>query len=54
MAERRTDRVKASQKALAAMPPKAAAKATAAARAENRTYPTSAQRQRALKQTGGR
>jgi len=44
---KRTDRARASQRALAKMPPKAAARALGKARAEGRTYPTSGQRTRA-------
>lgn len=51
MASKRADRVKASQKALGAMSPRAAARATGKARAEGRTYPTSGQRARATAKT---
>lgn len=47
MASKRKDRVKASQKALAAMSPEAASRAVGKARATGRTYPTSGQRARA-------
>lgn len=47
MATKREDRVRASQRALAKMPPRAAAKAVGKARAEGRTYPTSRQREEA-------
>jgi hypothetical protein len=50
----RMDRVRESQAALSRMPPQAAAKAVAKARAEGRTYPTSAQRRRAVRMTRGR
>lgn len=49
MANKRPERVKASQRALAKLPPRAAGKAIAKARAEGRTYPTSGQRARAKK-----
>jgi hypothetical protein len=43
---KRTDRVRASQRALARMHPRAASRAVAKARATGRTYPTSGQRRR--------
>jgi hypothetical protein len=46
MAGKRKERVKASQKALAKMEPKAASKAIAKARGTGRTFPTSGQRER--------
>jgi len=53
MARKRGDRVRASQRALAAMPPRAAKRALAKARAQGRTYPTSGQRARAMRGGGG-
>lgn len=50
----RADRVRASKNALAAMPPRARALAKEKAAADNRSYPTSAQRARAKRITGGR
>lgn len=47
MSNKRTDRVRASQRALAAMPTAAALRAMQKARATGRTYPTSGQRARA-------
>lgn len=44
---KRTDRVRASQRALANMPRRAANRAIGKARAQGRTYPTSGQRARA-------
>lgn len=46
MATKRSDRVKASQRALAEKEPAAATRAIAKARATGRTYPTSGQRER--------
>lgn len=47
MSDKRQDRVEASQRQLAEMPQRAARRAVGKARSENRTFPTSGQRQRA-------
>jgi len=52
MGRKRSDRVRASQRALAAMPPAAAKRALRKARAQGRTYPTSGQRARAMRGRG--
>lgn len=51
MANVRRDRVKASKKALAAMPPRARARAMGKAEATGRVFPTSGQRGRAKKRS---
>jgi hypothetical protein len=51
MGGKRKDRVRASQKALGEMDPRAAARAIGKAKATGRTYPTSGQRGRAKKRT---
>jgi hypothetical protein len=51
MAGKRKERVRASQKALGAMSPRAAARAVGKAKATGRTYPTSGQRARAKKRS---
>jgi hypothetical protein len=51
MAGKRPERVRASQKALGAMAPRAAARAIGKAKGTGRTYPTSGQRARATART---
>jgi len=51
MAKVRKARTRASQKALASMPPRAAARAVGKAAATGRTFPTSGQRARAKART---
>ena len=50
----RADRTRASQQALASMPPQARQQALAKAQGTGRTFPTSGQRSRSKARTGGR